>query len=121
MIRSLLLVSAVSVLIAGCAQKSEEIAAMYVSPMQYEGYSCNQIRAEAARVSSRAALAMGVQDQQAQADAGATAISLILFWPAMFFIGGDGATASEVARLKGEMDALEQISIQKKCGIEFRS
>ena len=121
MAKGLLLVSAVAVFVAGCAQKSNEIAAMYVSPMQYEGYSCNQIRAEAARVSSRAATVMGVQDQQAENDAGATAISLILFWPAMFFIGGDGATASEVARLKGEMDALEQVSIQKNCGIEFRS
>jgi len=33
---------------------------------------------------------------------------------------GDGATAGELARLKGELEAIERISIQKKCGIEFR-
>jgi hypothetical protein len=29
-------------------------------------------------------------------------------------------TAAELARLKGEMDAIEQTSIRKKCGIQFQ-
>jgi hypothetical protein len=37
-----------------------------------------------------------------------------------FFIGGDKQNAAELARLKGEMDAIEQTSIRKKCGIQFR-
>ena len=121
MLRKLLPIAIAFPLISGCAEKSNDIAAMYVSPMQYDGYSCRQIREEAARVSARASNAMGIQDKQAEDDAGATAISLILFWPALFFIDGDGANAQEVARLKGEMVALEQVSIQKNCGIEFHS
>jgi hypothetical protein len=50
----------------------------------------------------------------------ATGVGVVLFRPALFFIKGDSTTAAEVARLKGEMDPIEQASIQKKCGIEFR-
>ncbi len=112
---------AAAVILAGCASTSENIEAAYVSPIQYENYSCRQIGEEASRVSSRLAQAAGVQDQQAEADAGNTAISLILFWPALFFIKGDKANAQELARLKGEFEALEQVSGQKNCGIVFRA
>ena len=44
---------------------------------------------------------------------------MILFWPAAFLIKGNGANAQEVAQLKGDMDAIEQANIQKKCGIQF--
>jgi hypothetical protein len=44
---------------------------------------------------------------------------VILFWPAAFLIKGNGANAQEVAQLKGDMDAIEQANIQKRCGIQF--
>jgi hypothetical protein len=44
---------------------------------------------------------------------------VVLFWPALFFIKGDGAQAAEVARLKGEMQALETANALKNCGIRF--
>jgi hypothetical protein len=74
---------------------------------------------EAARVSSRAALASGQQDQNATNDAIATGVALVLFWPAAFLVHGNAANAQEVAQLKGDMDAIEQANIQKKCGIQF--
>jgi hypothetical protein len=39
--------------------------------------------------------------------------------PAAFLIKGNGANAQEVAQLKGDMDAIEQANVQKKCGIQF--
>lgn len=48
-----------------------------------------------------------------------TTVSLVLFWPAAFFMKGDGADAAEVARLKGEMQAIERVNSVKKCGIVF--
>jgi hypothetical protein len=68
----------------------------------------------------RAAIAAGVQDQKATSDTVATTVGVIIFWPALFFIGGDKGNAAELARLKGEMDAIEQTSIRKNCGIQFR-
>ncbi len=109
-----------AVLVSACASRSDSIAAAYVSPVAYASYSCSQLRAEATRVSSRAAQAVGAQDTKATNDAVATGVGVVLFWPALFFIKGDNTTAAEVSRLKGEMEAIEQASIQKKCGIEFR-
>lgn len=106
-------------IVAGCASRSSDIPATYVSPIQYQGYSCAQLREEALRVSSRAAIAAGAQDQNATNDAVATTAAVILFWPAAFMIKGNGANAQEIAQLKGDMDAIEQANIQKKCGIQL--
>ncbi len=103
-----------------CASYSEKVAATYVSPIIYENLTCRQIAEESARVSRRAAEAAGVQDSQATKDSVVTGVAIVVFWPAAFFVGGDKGNAAELARLKGEMDALEQTSIKKNCGIQFR-
>ncbi|MBY6067560.1 hypothetical protein KUW17_12460 [Leisingera aquaemixtae] len=110
-----------AMLASGCAQKSENVAGAYVSPLAYQGLSCHQIESEARRVSSRAASVSGIQDKNASNDAVATGVALVLFWPAAFFIKGNKENAAELARLKGELEALEQISIQKNCGIVFQA
>jgi hypothetical protein len=48
------------------------------------------------------------------------AAAIIAFRPAAFFVQGDKQTAAELARLKGEMDAIEQASIRKQCGVQFQ-
>ena len=107
-------------ILSACASNPDNITAAYVSPGQYNSYSCAQLREEASRVSVRAAQITGAQNSKATGDAVAMGAGLILFWPALFFIKGDGTTAAEVARLKGEMEAVETASIQKKCGIQFQ-
>jgi hypothetical protein len=103
----------------GCASSSNEIAASYVSPVTYESWTCVQLREEAVRLSSRAAQAAGVQDDKASGDAALTAVAVVLFWPAAFALSGDGQLAAELGRLRGEMDAVEQASIRKNCGLRF--
>jgi hypothetical protein len=109
-----------SVLLTGCASSPNEVAPSYVSPFQYQHLSCQQIAAEAERVSRRAAELSGVQDSKRTSDAVATGVALVLFWPAAFMIKGDGQTAAELGRLKGEFEALERISIEKSCNLRFR-
>jgi hypothetical protein len=106
--------------LAGCATRANDISAAYVSPVQYQSFTCTQLQEEAARVSARAAVASGAQDQKANNDAVATGVGVVLFWPALFFIKGDAASAQEIAQLKGDMDAIEQENIQKKCGLHFQ-
>ena len=96
--------------------KSSEIAPTYVSPITYQSHSCQQLAAEAQRVSAAAAAAAGHQDSQASKDAVATTVGVIVFWPTLFLIGGDKQNAAQLANLKGQMDAIEQASIQKQCG-----
>lgn len=117
MVRYALILAALA---SGCASKSDNIAAAYVSPNAYASFSCSQLQEEAIRISNRAAAASGAQDSKASNDAVATGVAVVLFWPAAFLIKGDGAGAAEVARLKGEMEAIEHASIQKRCGLQFR-
>ncbi len=116
----LTVVLASATLLTACAEKSEQVSASYISPLQYQSYSCRQIQTEAQRVSGRVGEISGVQDKQASNDAVATGVALVLFWPAAFFIKGNKGNAAQLSRLKGELEALEQANIQKKCGIEFR-
>jgi hypothetical protein len=112
--------AALAALLSACATYAEKIPATYVSPVIYEQLTCKQIAEEATRVAHHAAVAAGVQDSQANKDNALTAVTIVIFWPAAFFVGGDRANAAEVGRLKGEMGALEQASIKKGCGIQFR-
>ncbi|RDI61069.1 hypothetical protein [Microvirga subterranea] len=110
----------VSLLAAGCASRSDEVAASYVSAATYSSYNCKELSQEAQRVSSAAASAAGVQDSQRTKDTVATTAAIVIFWPAAFFVGGNNAQTAELARLKGHMQAIEEASIQKKCGISFQ-
>ena len=111
---------AVAAMVAACASKSSDITAAYISPVGYQAYTCQQLGQEAQSVSARAAQVAGVQDQKRSNDQVATGIAIVVFWPAAFLVGGDGPTATELAQLKGQMVAIEQASIQKKCGIQFQ-
>jgi hypothetical protein len=106
--------------LTGCAQRSDSVTAAYVSPIQYQSYTCQQLKEEAARVAQRAAIAAGQQDQSATNDAVATGVAVVIFFPAAFLIHGNGVNAQELAELKGDMDAIQQANIQKKCGIQFQ-
>src|SRR5690242_2432719 len=116
----LLMVCAFGPIICACASSSNEIGATYVSPVQYQSYNCQQLSLEAQAVSARAATLSGVQDSQHTKDAVATTAAVIIFWPAAFLVGGDKQTAAELAQMKGQMVAIEQASIAKKCNIQFQ-
>jgi hypothetical protein len=107
--------------LAGCAKSADQVSAAYVSPMQFQSYNCQQLAQEAERISARAVALTGTQNRQAASDAVVTAVAVVIFWPAAFMVGGDNAQTAELARLKGEMEAIEQVSIHKKCGIVFRT
>ena len=105
-------------LVAGCATKSGEIMPTYVSPLQYSNFNCDQIRAEAQRIHVRASQMTGIVDEKAQNANVGTAVAVVLFWPAAFWAASTGATMeqrAELARLKGEQEALAQAAIQNKC------
>ncbi|MEO0671560.1 MAG: hypothetical protein AAFZ05_06000 [Pseudomonadota bacterium] len=110
----------VALLLAGCASSAADISATYVSPLQYQALTCDQLVAEASRISARVAQVSGVQDQKATSDAVATGVAVVIFWPAAFFIKGDGASAAELGRLKGEFEAIEAAARHKNCGVSFR-
>nr|WP_311971819.1 hypothetical protein [Bradyrhizobium diazoefficiens] len=113
-------VAVVATVLAGCASSSSDITATYVSPVQYQQFTCQQLALEAQAVSTRAATLSGAQDSQRTKDQVATGVAVVVFWPAAFLVGGDKQTAAELAQMKGQLVAIEQASIAKKCSIQFQ-
>ena len=100
--------------VTGCATQSDEIPASYVSSIKYNSYSCSQLEQEYSRLISRSQSTNRRQDDIAGNDAVAMGVGLVLFWPALFFIDNDDHK-EEVARLKGELDAVETSGVEKDC------
>lgn len=109
-------VSALSV--GGCATSPDKISATYVSPLQYQAYECDALRGELIRIGQRVDAVTGQQRKEASNDAVAMGVGLVLFWPALFFLAGGNDKKEELARLKGEHDALRQAAAIKGCGFE---
>ena len=101
--------------VGGCASSADKVSAAYVSPIQYQSYTCDQLNEEAIRISQRAQELTGAQNSKRTKDAVATTAAIIIFWPAAFFVGGDDAQTAELARMKGSVDAIQQMQIQKNC------
>lgn len=101
--------------LSACSTASKDISAAYVSPMQYQSYDCQQLMAETQRLQGRYVELGGRLDQAAQNDKALVGVGMVLFWPALFALGGTKQQEAEYARLKGEFDAVQQTSVQKKC------
>ena len=104
--------------LVGCATGSKDITSSYASPMQYQAYDCQQINAETLRLQSKVFQIGGRLDQAASNDKAIMAAGALLFWPALFALGGTKQQEAEYATLKGQHDAIQQASIEKKC--DFR-
>lgn len=105
--------------LCGCASRSSEVPASFVSPVAYQNYTCDQLGQEAQAVSQQAAIASGQQDKIHNDDVAKTTVGVALFWPVLLFNKGDGATANNLSNLKGQMQAIQFASTQKKCGFTF--
>ncbi|WP_413501615.1 hypothetical protein [Psychrobacter maritimus] len=101
--------------LTGCATSSKNLTSSYVSPLQYQQYSCNQLAQESSNIQARVAEIGGAVDSRATKDKWVTGAGMVLFWPALFFVGGNKAQEAEFSRLKGEYEAVHKMSVQKDC------
>ena len=112
--KPIVLIAAASLTLAACAQSPDSIAARSVSPALYSGMTCPQINAEALRINARLADLTGRQQSAASSDAAMTAVTLVLFWPAAFFVGHTDHSA-DIAQLRGEAEALTAAARSRGC------
>lgn len=113
--RILASIVALSIVVTGCATSSKDLSASYVSPMQYQSYNCDQLNLEAQRIQTRVVELGGRLDQAAANDKALVGVGMVLFWPALFAVGGTKQQEAEYSRLKGEYDAVQQTTIAKQC------
>lgn len=103
------------IILTGCATASKDIATTYHSPLAYQGYDCAQLQMETERIRSRVEQLGGRLDEAASNDKKIAGVGAILFWPALFALGGTKQQEAEYSTLKGQYDAIQQASISKKC------
>ena len=106
---------AASMVLGGCSTAAKDVSVQSISPLQYQSFDCDQITAETMRVQARVNQLGGRLDTAAANDKAITGIGMILFWPALFALGGTKEQEAEYGRLRGESEALHQVAIQKKC------
>lgn len=109
------IITAVCAALAGCATASKDVPTAYVSPVQYQAFECSQLSAESTRLLQRVNQLGGRLDEAAANDKAIAAAGGLLFWPALFALGGTKQQEAEYGRLKGEYDAVQQAAVQKKC------
>jgi len=107
--------TALSFVISGCATASKDVATAYVSPVQYQSYDCDQLGAESQRLNTRVQQLGGRLDEAAKNDQAIAGVGIVLFWPALFALGGTKQQEAEYGRLKGEAEALQQAAVARKC------
>ena len=113
--RPIAAVLSVSIALAGCATSSKDVATNYVSPMQFQSYDCDQLAGESLRIQNRVSQLGGRLDEAANNDKAIMGVGLLIFWPALFALGGTKQQEADYGRLKGEYEAIQQSAIAKKC------
>lgn len=109
--RTFAIAAAATAALAGCAKSPDSIAPAYVSDVPYLTWSCDQLGQESARISSALATASKQQEDARTNDT----VGVIFLGLPVSTLSGDNV-APEIARLKGEQNAVRQASIKKNCG-----
>ncbi|WP_290995085.1 hypothetical protein [Hyphomicrobium sp.] len=99
-----------------CAKSPDSISPAYVSEVGYQNWSCAQLGEESARLSTALASASVQQENARTADT----VGVILIGLPVSSLSGDNI-APEIARLKGETEAVRKASMTKSCGSQIAS
>lgn len=109
MLRRILFASSVIVLVGACASRPESISASYVSHEKYMEGDCVQLATQLSDARAQLAKVSEMQNSKATGDA----------WTVFFILVPvsqlSGDHAGDVAKWKGEVEAVETAQIKKKC------
>jgi len=103
---------ALSVLFSGCATMPtppSQIAASYVSELQYENLDCSQLYVELDSLAARERQLVIAQEQRRKAS------QKQAFWTG--YGPPDGIEAYRLAKVRGEKDAVRRVMQAKKCNV----
>lgn len=114
-IRNICLATLVAASAAACAKSPESISPSYISDIGYRSLTCDQLGVESSRLNVALARAF---EQQSQARTTDTVGVLLIGIPVSSFSGDN--IAPEVARLKGEAEAVHRATLSKQCGLPPR-
>lgn len=97
-------------MLAACAKAPDAIQASYTSDYTYQPLSCQQLAGEQARVQDALNRASAQQSQARTNDV----VGVLLIGLPVSSLSGDNV-APEVAKLKGDLEALHRVQLAKNC------
>ncbi len=100
---------ACAIIIAGCATRPESISASYVSHEKYSGKDCTTLAIDLSNARSELSKYSSMQNTKANMDAATVFFVLI---PASKLSGDH---AGDVAKWKGEVEAVETALVKASC------
>lgn len=101
--------------LAACAPQPNEVAGTYVSPATYSSYNCSQLVSERNSVVRKVNELTGAQKKKADNDGAAMAVGMVLFWPALLFLGNKNDVSPQLATMKGTYEAITAAGVAKRC------
>jgi hypothetical protein len=99
-------------LVVGCAARPESIAPAYISEMTYKDWTCEELAQERLRLAAALSTACDAQRQARDNDT----VGVILIGLPVSSLSGSNM-AAEIARLKGELQALQKMATLKDCNL----
>ncbi len=103
--------------VAACASNPDKLGTQQVSSYKYINYNCTQLSMQLDNKNARLSSLYTQLKKERDADEIQVGVGLLLFWPTLLFVeGGDGPEAAEYSRLKGEVQAIQEVMINKSCG-----
>lgn len=103
-------ISAAAFLLAGCAKAPEDIPPSFVSDTSYTSWSCQNLTIEGQKLGAGMSSAYSKQRTAREGDT----VGVILLGLPVASLTGDNV-APEVARLKGEYEAVRRAATAKNC------
>ena len=111
------LAASLSVLAAcSSAPKVSEVNAAFVPVAQYGNLNCKQLIAEAESVRRSVPGLEAAVEKHRSNQTGVEVVTWVLFWPAAFLLDKGEATSGQLAKAKGELEAINLAMKSQKCG-----
>lgn len=113
--KSVAALSIAVVLLPGCASRPDNVVASHVSSSRYADRTCKSLARELDEVQDALRAQSAKLNDKATQDAVVTGVGVILFWPVLFALGNNAGLEGDVARLKGEEQAIRKQMREADC------
>jgi hypothetical protein len=110
---------ALAVSACSSAPKSNEVSAAYVPLAQYNNFTCEQLISEAESVRRSVPALESAVDKHRSNQTGVELVTWILFFPAALALDKGEGTSSQLAKAKGELQAVQTALMTKGSSAEF--
>ena len=106
-----------AVIVGACssAPKSNEVSAAYIPIAQYNNYTCDQLISEAESVRRSVPALESAVDKHRENQTGVEVVTWILFFPAALALDKGEANSSQLAKARGELQAIQTALLGKHC------